>query len=79
MEIRKFIIELHPCGKVSWNEYEEPRDHYTHKEWEDVLSAALLDVQHFLNSYPACTWDENEKILYIRGAIAMKNELRNMH
>lgn len=25
MEIRKFIIELHPDGKVTWCEYEEPR------------------------------------------------------
>lgn len=24
MEIRKFIVELHPDGKMSWYEYEEP-------------------------------------------------------
>lgn len=26
MEIRKFIIELHPDGKVTWCEYEDPAD-----------------------------------------------------
>lgn len=26
MEIRKFIIELHPDGKMTWCEYEDPGD-----------------------------------------------------
>ena len=26
MEIRKFIVELHPDGKMSWYEYEDPDD-----------------------------------------------------
>lgn len=25
MEIRKFIVELHPDGKMTWCEYEEPQ------------------------------------------------------
>lgn len=26
MEMRKFIIEIHPGGKLTWCEYEDPKD-----------------------------------------------------
>lgn len=26
MEMRKFIIEIHPDGTLSWREYEDPKD-----------------------------------------------------
>lgn len=26
MEMRKFIIEIHPDGKLTWCEYEDPKD-----------------------------------------------------
>lgn len=26
MELRKFIIEIHPDGKLTWWEYEDPKD-----------------------------------------------------
>lgn len=26
MEIRKFIIEIHPDGKLTWCEYEDPKE-----------------------------------------------------
>lgn len=34
MEIRKFIIELHPDGKMTWCEYEDPLESiYTEKRF----------------------------------------------
>ena len=39
MEMRKFIIELHPDGKMDWCEYEDSRDSET-----SAYNAALRDV-----------------------------------
>lgn len=44
MEIRKFIIELHADGKMTWCEYEEPKD-----SEKSVYNTALRDVINRLN------------------------------
>lgn len=79
MEMRKFIIELHPDGSLSWNEYEDRKERYTHREWNDLLTAALQDVQNILKQHPACTWDENENFIFMCGAVTMQNTLRDLY
>lgn len=44
MEIRKFIVELHPDGKMTWCEYEEPKDYE-----KRAYNTALRDVINRLN------------------------------
>lgn len=40
MEMRKFIIEIHPDGKLTWCEYEDPKDgKLTRCEYEDPKDA----------------------------------------
>lgn len=39
MEIRKFIVEIHPDGKMTWCEYEEPED-----SEKRAYNTALRDV-----------------------------------
>lgn len=45
MEIRKFIVELHPNGKMTWWEYEEPKDFE-----KRAYNTALSDVINRLNA-----------------------------
>lgn len=50
MEIRKFIVELHPDGKMTWCEYEDPADvidKEKHSAWLSGYRQALvhLDIQ----------------------------------
>jgi hypothetical protein len=46
MEMRKFIIERHPDGQMTWCEYEDPRDYDKKKS---VYNTALRDVINRLN------------------------------
>jgi hypothetical protein len=47
MEIRKFIIELHPDGKMTWCEFEEQRDYIpgmSAKKFQEAVLKARQDV-----------------------------------
>lgn len=44
MKIRKFIVELHPDGKMTWCEYEDPKD-----SEKRAYNTALRDVIDCLN------------------------------
>lgn len=45
MTMRKFIIEFHPDGSVTWNEYNEPE-----QPEKDGYNSALRQVCYRLNS-----------------------------
>lgn len=56
MEIRKFIIELHPNGRMTWCEYEDPE--YTYKRGRvdgmekmlNIVSRARIMASHMIGS-----------------------------
>ena len=73
MEIRKFIIELHTDGSMTWAEYVEPmnkedRDHVCGKAFQEVASK--------LETYPASLWPPKVKAAYLNGASHMMGVLR---
>lgn len=84
MTMRKFIIEFHPDGSVTWNEYEEPETcavpPYTHDEWIRLLNENLRVLRDTIdNTYPEATWDEDKRLLYKMGALAFINLIKNVH
>ena len=46
MEIRKFIIELHPDGKMTWCEYEDPSDSNKKSQWAAWLAGYRQALEH---------------------------------
>lgn len=83
MEIRKFIVELHPDGKKTWCEYEDPSDSET-----SAYNAALRNVVSHLNveqcNYLSmATFADNDEARYIYLKLAanckrMSNIVENM-
>lgn len=75
MEIRKFIVELHPNGRMTWAEYTEPSS----KEDRDYLCGrAFQEVEKYLETYPASLWPEDVKASYLNGASHMMEVLRKV-
>ena len=46
MEMRKFIIEIHPGGKLTWCEYEDPKDAIRAAEDRDWLAGYRQALIH---------------------------------
>lgn len=46
MEIRKFIVELHPDGKMFWYEYEDSDDSIKKPEWRAWLAGYSQALEH---------------------------------
>lgn len=69
MEIRKFIIELHPDGKMTWCEYEDSRE--SRESETSAYNAALRDVvSHLIDEHSkylsmAAFCADNDKASYI--------------
>lgn len=75
MEIRKFIIELHPDGRMTWVEYIEPSS----KEDRNYLCGrAFQAVSKYLDTYPAFLWSDDVKASYLNGASHMMDILRKV-
>ena len=73
MEMRKFIIELHTDGSITWAEYVEP----VLKEDRDRLcGAAFQELAEELNTHPASLWAPEVKARYLNGAARMMDILR---
>lgn len=73
MEMRKFVVELHTDGRMTWAEYTEPSS----KEDQDRLcEGAFNAVSEYLNTYPAITWPPAVKGSYLKGASHMMELLR---
>lgn len=75
MEMRKFVVELHTDGSMSWSEYTEPQ---TLNERNRVCAAATREVEAYLDTYPACIWSQEAKDAYLLGASKMKYLLRKV-
>jgi hypothetical protein len=83
MEMRKFIIELHPDGKMTWCEYEDSRDSEI-----SAYNAALRDVINRLtvehcNYLSMANFADNDEVRYIYLKLAatckrMSNIVENM-
>lgn len=83
MEIRKFIVERHPDGKMTWCEYEDSKDYET-----SAYNAALRDVISRLSTEHALylsmsVFADNDEARYIYLKLAanckrMSNIVENM-
>lgn len=85
MEMRKFIIELHTDGSMTWNEYEEPKsiNHdaptFTHEEWKCLLNEVFRSIYDGVDeTYPGCPWSERDWLLYKIGASAFANLVKDV-
>lgn len=74
MEIRKFIVELHPDGKMTWCEYEDPKD-----SEKRAYNTALRDVIVCLNVEHAnymtmafITDSDKDRAFYLEAATTCK-------
>lgn len=75
MEIRKFIVELHTDGSMTWAEYVEPMN----KEDRDyVCGKAFQEVASKLETGFASLWMPEVKAAYLDGAVNMKDILRKV-
>ena len=75
MEMRKFIIELHPDGKMTWCEYEDTRDY----DKKSVYNTALRDVINRLTfehanyiTMSAITDSDKDHVNYLASAVTCK-------
>lgn len=78
MEIRKFIVELHPNGKMTWCEYEDPKDSEK-KEYNaalrDVVNRLTVEHSNYM-TMAAITDSEKDCVLYIKSADTCKRMSR---
>ena len=75
IETRKFLIELHTDGRMTWSEYMEPAN----KEDRNYLCGkAFLKVAAKLKTYPCSLWPSEVKSAYLNGASHMMDILRNV-
>ena len=75
MEIRKFIVELHPDGRMTCVEYTEPQS----KEDRNYLCGrAFQEVEKDLEAYPQSLWSDAIKASYLNGASRMMDILRKV-
>lgn len=64
MEMRKFIIELHPDGRMTWAEYEDPQSN-AHRDSKaavarNAYNQALRDVLPLLEAAKARCLNDSE-------------------
>lgn len=85
MEMRKFIVELHTDGSMTWNEYEEPKSikhdalTFTHEEWKHLLDEAFCSICDGVDTtYPGCSWSADDRLLYKTGASALVNLVKDV-
>lgn len=73
MEMRKFIIEMHTDGSMTWAEYTEPMN----KDDRDYLCGkAFQELASKLETYPTSLWTLEVKAAYLNGASHMMDILR---
>ena len=72
MEMRKFIVELHTDGSMTWAEYAEPLDK---AERDRFYGQAFASVAEELDIYPACCQTPAAKAAYLAGAARMASVL----
>ena len=73
MEIRKFIIELHTDGSITWSEYTEPNNR---EDRDGICSRAYQRAAEDLERFPYCNYSQVAKASYLAGAARMAHILR---
>lgn len=74
MEIRKFIVELHPNGKMTWCEYEDPEDSEK-RAYNTALRHVInrLAAEHANYMTMAAITDSNkDRAIYLESATTCK-------
>ena len=73
MEMRKFVVELHTDGSMTWSEYTEP---ISREDRDDICSRAFHRVADDLETFPCCHYTPAAKAAYLAGAARMSAILR---
>ena len=74
MEIRKFIVELHPNGKMTWYEYEEPKDSEKrayNTALRDVINRLTVEHANYM-TMAAITDSDKDRAIYFESATTCK-------
>ena len=72
MEMRKFIVELHTDGSMTWAEYAEPLDK---AERDRLYGQAFASVAEELDTHPERCQTPAAKAAYLAGAARMASVL----
>lgn len=75
MEMRKFIIELHTNGSMTWSEYTEPN---SREGRDDMCSRAFQRAADDLEAFPCRLYSPGAKAAYLAGAARMAEILRKV-
>ena len=74
MEIRKFIVELYPDGKMSWYEYEDSRDSEIsayNAALRDVINRLTVEHENYI-TMSAITDSVEDRVNYLESAVTCK-------
>lgn len=72
MEMRKFIIELHGDGSLTWAEYTEPN---SKEDLEYLFSKAMDSVKAELCTLPWANCQPSVKAAYLSGASSLAKKM----
>ena len=77
MEMRKFIVEIHPDGRVYATEYEEPseRQYASDYDLEYIFSKAMDSVRAELDTLPWAKCSPSVKAAYLSGAASLGKKM----
>lgn len=74
MEMRKFIIELHPDGEMTWCEYEDSRDSEIsayNVALRDVINRLTVEHANYI-IMSAITDSDKDRVNYLESAATCK-------
>lgn len=72
MEMRKFTIELHSDGSMTWAEYTQPN---SEEDRNYLCSKAFDRVAAELDTLPLSNYSPGSKLAYLLGAASMARKL----
>lgn len=82
MEMRKFIIEIHPNGTLTWCEYEDPKDATRAAEdraWLAGYMQALIHCTEQVNTLERFKGTCVSADLMYQGAALVRDGVRDMY
>lgn len=82
MEMRKFIIEIHPDGTLTWCEYESPSDVAKtsyNRAWLEGYRQALIHCNEQVNDLKAVKDSCMSADLMYQGATKVRNFMENFY
>lgn len=78
MELRKFIIEIHPDGKLTWSEYEDPMEVVRtehNRAWLEGYRQALIHCNDKLSVLEALKGSCLSADLEYQGAVKVRDHM----